>query len=100
MKLAEQLTTYVNAAYSGIWLTTQEPDEAEREIIQLRRAARNGKIAVWDVANGFCGSPARTPVPLPMPAPGDPLQPPFALFPRWRKPTAPPSSFCTTSIAS
>jgi len=52
MKLADQLTTYVNAAYSGIWLTTQEPDEAEREIIQLARN-KKWKIAVWDVANGL-----------------------------------------------
>src|SRR3984957_18132168 len=69
MKLSDQLTTYVNAAYSGIWLTTQEPDEAEREIIQLARS-KKWKIAVWDVAHGF--RPASTPTP-PEAGAGDPL---------------------------
>ena len=52
MKLADQLTTYNNAAFSGIWLTSHEPEEAEREIIQLARN-KKWKIAVWDVANGL-----------------------------------------------
>ena len=52
MKLADQLTTYINAAFSGIWLTSHEPEEAEREITQLARS-KKWKIAIWDVANGL-----------------------------------------------
>jgi hypothetical protein len=52
MSLSEQLTDYIHAAFSGLWIQTHEPDEAEREIIQLAR--RQGwKLAVWDVANGL-----------------------------------------------
>ena len=52
MKLLDQLNGYVNAAYSGIWLQTLEPDEAEREILQHAKQ-KQWKVAVWDVANGF-----------------------------------------------
>ena len=52
MSLAEQLTDYVHAAFSGLWVQTSEPDEAEREIAQLARA-RKWRLAVWDVAGGF-----------------------------------------------
>ena len=37
MSLTEQLTDYVHAAFSGLWVLTQEPDEAEREIAALAR---------------------------------------------------------------
>ena len=37
MRLVEQLTAYVHAAFAGIWVQTQEPDEAEREILQHAR---------------------------------------------------------------
>ena len=52
MKLSDQLTAYFNAAYSGVWLLSHEPDEAEREITQLARN-KKWKIAIWDVANGL-----------------------------------------------
>jgi hypothetical protein len=52
MNLTDQLTDYVNAAFSGLWVQTQEPDEAEREITQLARS-RKWKLAVWDVAAGL-----------------------------------------------
>jgi hypothetical protein len=52
MKLAEQLTSYVAAAFTGIWIESREPDEAEREIVQHARKNK-WKIAVWDVANGL-----------------------------------------------
>ena len=52
MSLAEQLTDYVHAAFSGLWVQTSEPDEAEREIAQLARA-RKWRLAVWDVAGGL-----------------------------------------------
>jgi hypothetical protein len=52
MSLTEQLTDYVHAAFSGLWVLTQEPDEAEREIAQLARG-RGWKLACWDVAGGL-----------------------------------------------
>ena len=52
MRLTEQLRDYVNAAFTGLWVQTQEPDEAEREILQLARE-RRWRIAVWDVAQGL-----------------------------------------------
>jgi hypothetical protein len=52
MSLTEQLTDYVHAAFSGLWVHTSEADEAEREIVQLARQ-RQWRIAVWDVANGL-----------------------------------------------
>jgi len=52
MKLADQLTSYVAAAFTGIWIESREPDEAEREIAQHARKNK-WKIAVWDVASGL-----------------------------------------------
>lgn len=52
MKLTEQLTDYINAAFTGLWVETREPDEAERELIQHAQR-RKWKIAVWDVASGL-----------------------------------------------
>src|SRR5262249_42820167 len=52
MNLTDQLTDYVNAAFTGLWLLTQEPDEAEREITQLARN-KSWKLASWDVAQGL-----------------------------------------------
>ncbi len=52
MKLTEQLTDYIPAAFSGVYIQTLEPDEAEREIVQLARQ-RKWKIAVWDIATGL-----------------------------------------------
>jgi hypothetical protein len=37
MTLTEQLADYVNAAFSGLYVLTQEADEAEREIAALAR---------------------------------------------------------------
>ena len=52
MNLSEQLTDYVRAAFSGLYLITHEPDEAEREIAALARR-QNWKLASWDVAAGL-----------------------------------------------
>lgn len=52
MKLTDQLTDFVNAAFAGIWVQTSEADEAEREIVQHARQ-KQWKIAVWDVARGL-----------------------------------------------
>ena len=52
MTLTEQLTDYIHAAFTGIWVQTSEPDEAERDILHNARE-HLWKIAVWDVANGL-----------------------------------------------
>jgi hypothetical protein len=52
MTLAEQLTDYVHAAFTGLWVQTHEPDEAEREIVRHAREQR-WKVAVWDLAGGL-----------------------------------------------
>ena len=57
MKLAEHLTSYIAAAFTGLWITTSEADEAEREIVQQARS-KKWKIAVWNVANGLRLTPS------------------------------------------
>src|SRR5690348_12395444 len=52
MRLTDQITDYVNAAFTGLWVQTHEPDEAEREIVQHARQ-QQWKIAAWDMANGL-----------------------------------------------
>src|SRR5437899_884279 len=52
MKLTDQLTDYVNAAFTGLWVLTHEPDEAEREIVQHAKQQK-WKLAAWDVAHGL-----------------------------------------------
>jgi len=68
--LAAILTDYINAAFTGLWIQTYEPDEAEREITRLARE-RNWKLAVWDVAGGLrlAGNPVNS---QPDSAAGDP----------------------------
>jgi hypothetical protein len=52
MSLAEQLIDYIHAAFSGLWITTHEPDEAEREIASLARQ-RQWKLTAWDIPRGL-----------------------------------------------
>ncbi len=52
VKLTDQLEDYVNAAFTGIWVQTHEPDEAEREIV-AQAGQNKWKIAVWDIATGL-----------------------------------------------
>lgn len=49
--LTQQLTDFANAAFTGLWIQTHEPDEAEHEIIQHAKD-HQWKVAVWDVAAG------------------------------------------------
>jgi hypothetical protein len=71
MTLAEQITDYVNAAFSGLFVHTQEPDEAERELVRLARE-RCWRLAAWDIAAGlrFPADPNAAPAEA---AAGDPL---------------------------
>ncbi|QDT55867.1 Proteasome-associated ATPase [Caulifigura coniformis] len=50
--MLSQLTDYIHAAFSGLWITTFEPDEAEREIADLARD-QEWTLAVWDLARGL-----------------------------------------------
>ncbi len=52
MTLTEQLPDYVNACFTGLWVVTHEPDEAEREIARLA-AASEWRLAAWDIAGGL-----------------------------------------------
>lgn len=52
MKLTDQLTDYINAAFTGLWILTSEPDEAEREIVQHARD-KKWTVAIWDIASGL-----------------------------------------------
>lgn len=52
MRLTDQLKDYINAAFTGLYIQTQESDEAEREILQAARE-RKWRVAVWDVAQGL-----------------------------------------------
>lgn len=68
MPLSTELRDYINAAFTGIWIQTQEADEAESEIRQLANVHK-WRVAVWDVAQGLrvAGQPGN-----PEPG-GDPL---------------------------
>src|SRR5262245_27630620 len=71
MQLAEQLTDYVHAAFTGLWIQSSEADEAEREIVQHARQ-QGWADAVWDVAGGL-RLPASPGTFHPEAGPGDPL---------------------------
>jgi ATPase family associated with various cellular activities (AAA) len=71
MKLTDQLTDYVNAAFAGIWIQTSEADEAEREIIQHAQQ-KKWTVAAWDVASGL-RIPGSSPSSQPESGAGDPL---------------------------
>jgi hypothetical protein len=71
MNLTDQLTDYVNAAFTGLWVETREPDEAERDIVR-HAVEQKWKVAVWDVANGL-RLPAAPGTVHSEAGPGDPL---------------------------
>lgn len=52
MRLAEELSEYVRACFSGLWIETHEPDEALTEIGQLCRQ-ENWRLAVWNLESGL-----------------------------------------------
>lgn len=52
MSLAQQLTDYIHAAFSGLWVQTFEPQEAERELVEHGRRV-GWTVAVWDIARGL-----------------------------------------------
>jgi hypothetical protein len=71
MTLAERLSEFVRACFTGLWVRTHEADDALAEIAGLCR--REGwTLATWDVDHGLAvaGHPAGTGVP---PGAADPL---------------------------
>ena len=52
MSLIRELTDYIHAAFTGLWIQTHEPDEAERELVEQARTS-GWTLAVWDLARGF-----------------------------------------------
>lgn len=72
MPLSETLTDYIRAAFTGLWIQTQEPDEAEAEIIRLA-AEQSWRVACWDVAQGLRLPTERKTTPNDQAAIGDPL---------------------------
>jgi len=52
MSLVNQLNDYINAAFSGLWVQTVEPEEAERELVEQARR-QHWRLIVWDVARGL-----------------------------------------------
>jgi hypothetical protein len=53
MTLAERLSEYVRACFTGIWITTFEPDDALTEIARLCRQ-NHWALASWDIDRGMC----------------------------------------------
>ena len=52
MSLTQQLTEYVSACFTGLWLQSHEHEDALSEIAQLCRD-ENWRLAIWDVAQGL-----------------------------------------------
>ena len=98
MTLTEQLTDYVHAAFTGLWIQTSEPDEAEREIVQHARAAQ---LEGRRLGRRRRPAPARRPPARAATTPAPATRwPPCAPCPPWPSATAPPCCCCTTSTAS
>jgi predicted kinase len=52
MTLAERLSEYVRAAFSGIWVQTHEQDDVLHEIAQISRE-NSWNLATWDLERGL-----------------------------------------------
>jgi len=52
MSLTQQLTEYVSACFTGLWLQSHEHEDALAEIAQLCRD-EDWRLAIWDVAQGL-----------------------------------------------
>jgi hypothetical protein len=52
MTLAERLSEYVRACFTGIWIESHEHHDALAEIYQLCRA-ESWSIATWDIESGL-----------------------------------------------
>jgi hypothetical protein len=52
MTLSERLSELIQACFTGLWIETQEPDEAMTEIAQLCQAAQ-WRYATWNIEAGM-----------------------------------------------
>jgi len=52
MSLRQQLTEYVSACFTGLWVQSHEHDDALTEIAQLCRD-QQWQLAVWDIEQGL-----------------------------------------------
>jgi hypothetical protein len=52
MELSKTLHELIQACFTGIWIRSQEPDEALREIAELCRQER-WQLAIWDIDQGL-----------------------------------------------
>jgi len=52
MSLSQQLSEYVSACFTGLWIESHEHDDALREIAQMCRE-QDWKLATWDVDVGL-----------------------------------------------
>ena len=52
MTLAERLSEYISACFTGLWLQSHEHEDAIAEIAELCRK-ENWHMAVWDVEQGL-----------------------------------------------
>lgn len=52
MALAERLTEYVRACFTGVWIESHEHDDALAEIQRLCHGQR-WRLAIWDVDRGL-----------------------------------------------
>jgi hypothetical protein len=52
MSLAQELSEYIRACFSGVWIETHEPDEALAEIAALCRE-HSWRLASWNIESGL-----------------------------------------------
>ena len=52
MTLAERLSEYISACFTGLWLQSHEHEDAIAEIAELCRK-ENWHLAIWDVEQGL-----------------------------------------------
>jgi hypothetical protein len=52
MPLAQELSEYIRACFSGVWIETHEPDEALAEIAALCRE-QSWRLASWNIESGL-----------------------------------------------
>jgi len=67
MTFRQQLTDYINACFTGLWVHTFEPDEAQTAILNVA-TEKEWHCLLWDIARGH-GTPTDRS------NPGDPLAP-------------------------
>ena len=60
MSLQERLAEYVRAAFTGIWIQSQEHDDALAEIARLCKQ-QNWSMAIWDIDRGLQVAGQETP---------------------------------------